>query len=95
LQLHCLPCRRKINAQHNARKLEAIAYYRVESAIALLCALLINIFVVAVFARGFYGQEGLDIGLENAGAYLGDTFGVAMRIIWAIGLLAAGALIRH
>jgi natural resistance-associated macrophage protein len=62
----------------------------VESAFALLCALLINIFVVAVFARGFYGEEELDIGLENAGVYLGETFGLPMRIIWAIGLLAAG-----
>ncbi len=58
---------------------------------ALFCALLINICVVAVFARGFYGTEGVEIGLENAGAYLGETFGASMRIIWAIGLLAAGA----
>lgn len=41
--------------------------------------------------RGFYGEEEVDIGLENAGAYLGETFGAAMRIIWAVGLLAAGA----
>ena len=34
----------------------------------------------------------MDIGLENAGAYLGDTFGPLMRVIWAVGLLAAGAL---
>lgn len=42
---------RKINSAHNGRKLEAIAYYRIESAVALFCALLINIFVVSVFAR--------------------------------------------
>ena len=34
----------------------------------------------------------MDIGLENAGAYLGDTFGPLMRVIWAVGLLAAGGL---
>ena len=88
--MHNLPSR-KIESGHNARKKEALAYYRIESGMALFCALLINIFVVAVFARGFYGTEGVKIGLENAGAYLGDTFGPLMRIIWAIGLLAAGA----
>lgn len=81
---------RKIEAGPNARKKEALAYYRIESGIALFCALFINICVVAVFARGFYGVQDIKIGLENAGAYLGDTFGPLMRIIWAIGLLAAG-----
>ena len=38
----------------------------------------------------FVSQGDMDIGLENAGAYLGDTFGPLMRIIWAVGLLAAG-----
>ncbi|CAK0786787.1 hypothetical protein CVIRNUC_010001 [Coccomyxa viridis] len=81
---------RKIDTSKDARKKEAIGYYRIESAIALFCALLINIFVVSVFARGFYGKGDVDIGLENAGAYLGDTFGPLMRVIWAVGLLAAG-----
>lgn len=50
---------------------------------------------MAVFARGFYGtEEPFEIGLENAGAYLGDTFGPAMRFIWAVGLLAAGGAWR-
>jgi hypothetical protein len=31
-----------------------------------------------------------DIGLENAGQYLGRTYGPAMVYIWALGLLAAG-----
>lgn len=44
-------CHRKIDAAQNGRKLEAIAYYRIESAFALGCALLINICVVAVFAK--------------------------------------------
>lgn len=47
---------RKINTSQNSRKKEAIGYYRIESAIALFCALLINIFVVSVFAKGFYGK---------------------------------------
>ena len=47
------------------------------------------------FSRGFYGKTKEDIGLENAGQYLGETFGTAMRIIWAVGLLAAGAPSPH
>ena len=35
-------------------------------------------------------QGDVVIGLENAGAYLGDSFGPLMRVIWAVGLLAAG-----
>ena len=52
----CCACCRKIDTSQTARKKEAIGYYRIESAIALFCALLINIFVVSVFARGFYGK---------------------------------------
>ena len=51
-----MPACRKIDTSQTARKKEAIGYYRIESAIALFCALLINIFVVSVFARGFYGK---------------------------------------
>ena len=54
-QCRCHGCR-KIDTSKDARKKEAIGYYRIESAIALFCALLINIFVVSVFARGFYGK---------------------------------------
>ena len=31
-----------------------------------------------------------DIGLANAGQYLGEAFGSTMRIVWALGLCAAG-----
>lgn len=36
------------------------------------------------------GEALQDIGLENAGQYLGQTYGPAMVYIWALGLLAAG-----
>lgn len=36
------------------------------------------------------GEALQDIGLENAGQYLGRTYGPAMVYIWALGLLAAG-----
>jgi natural resistance-associated macrophage protein len=36
------------------------------------------------------GEALQDIGLENAGQFLGRTYGPAMVYIWALGLLAAG-----
>lgn len=84
--------RRKFDGRFNARKREALAYFGIESAAALVVALVINLCVLSVFARGFYGRDPpAKIGLENAGEYLGDTFGPVMRVIWAVGLLAAGA----
>ncbi|CAE7329161.1 NRAMP2 [Symbiodinium pilosum] len=70
---------------------EAIQLFTVESAAAILTSLVINTFVVAVFAKGFYGKPGTDmIGLANAGQYLGEAFGQPMKIVWALGLCAAG-----
>ncbi|KAL3160417.1 hypothetical protein ABBQ32_010741 [Trebouxia sp. C0010 RCD-2024] len=81
---------RDINRAQVARKKEAIAYFSIESALALLISLFINLCVVSVFAKGFYGKEAGDIGLKNAGDYLGERFGSHMTFIWALGLLAAG-----
>ena len=39
------------------RRLESIVYYNVESALALCVTLFINVCVVSVFARGFFGRE--------------------------------------
>jgi natural resistance-associated macrophage protein len=36
------------------------------------------------------GGSDLDLGLQNAGEYLGRTYGGAIVLIWALGLLAAG-----
>jgi natural resistance-associated macrophage protein 2 len=76
---------------------ETLKYYNLEAAVALCVTLLINTSVISVFARGFYkgsggggGSTKEDIGLENAGQYLGTRFGPHMRLIWGIGLLAAG-----
>ena len=71
-------CCRKINTAQPARKKEAVAYFSIESAIALVISLFINICVVAVFARGFFGKGIEDIGLQNAGEYLGTAFGKHM-----------------
>lgn len=72
------------------RKKEAANYFYIESGIALFLSWIINTFVLTVFAKGFYGTAREDVGLENAGQYLGDKFGPAMKYIWAVGLLAAG-----
>jgi natural resistance-associated macrophage protein len=48
--------------------------------------------ILVVFAVGFYVNDTPrnDIGLAEAGEVLAERFGKAARIIWAIGLLAAG-----
>ena len=88
-------CCRKVKTNLVGRVKEAANYFYIESAIALVLSWLINTFVLSVFAKGFYGTKGEDVGLENAGQYLGDTFGSGMKYIWAIGLLAAGRYNLH
>ncbi|OQR74993.1 protein Malvolio-like, partial [Tropilaelaps mercedesae] len=52
---------RKID-RHDKRNIsEANKYYFIESSIALLVSLIINIFVVAVFAQGLFGKTNRDI----------------------------------
>mmetsp|Transcript_51474 Transcript_51474/g.129994 ORF Transcript_51474/g.129994 Transcript_51474/m.129994 type:complete len:535 (+) Transcript_51474:102-1706(+) len=70
---------------------EAIMFYTIESTVAILTSIIINTCVVAVFAKGFFGTpEASQIGLKNAGSFLGDHFGDPLRIVWALGLCAAG-----
>lgn len=70
---------------------EAISLFAVESSLAIFTSVLINTAVVAVFAKGFYGSpEASSIGLNNAGRYLGERYGDALRIVWGLGLCAAG-----
>jgi len=48
-------------------------------------SIVINTCVVCVFAAGYYKKEGVavdDIGLENAGTYLGQTYGAGIVYIW-------------
>lgn len=68
---------------------EANYYFTLEGGISLLVSFYINMTIIAVFAAG--GQwEKEDVGLENAGDYLEEKFGTAAKLVWAIGLLAAG-----
>eukprot|EP00879_Flechtneria_rotunda_P004685 GHRR01004949.1.p1 GENE.GHRR01004949.1~~GHRR01004949.1.p1 ORF type:complete len:566 (+),score=198.80 GHRR01004949.1:1074-2771(+) len=81
---------RTLRRQDDSHKQEALLYYSIESGLSLLVSVFINMFVTGVFAAGFHGQALQDIGLENAGMYLGKTYGQFMVYIWALGLLAAG-----
>ena len=47
---------REVDRTRKEKVREANFYYFIESAIALLVSLVINIFVVAVFAQGLYGK---------------------------------------
>ncbi|MEW5302256.1 MAG: hypothetical protein WDW36_005058 [Sanguina aurantia] len=82
---------RRLATRSDAAKKEALTYFGVESAASLLGAVFINVFVVGVFAKGFFGtEEASNIGLQSAGEYLGNRFGGPVVTIWALGLLAAG-----
>lgn len=91
---------REVNRKSKGAVREATKYNSIESGLALLCSFIINLFVVCVFAQGFYnsagdskckkGQTADDIDLSSAGDYLACEYGPALKYIWAIGILAAG-----
>jgi len=86
---------RNLQRTNKAAVREGNYYFTIESGMTLFVSFFINLFIVAVFAVGFaedntIGVTASDIGLENAGAVLGERFGGAARIIWGVGLLAAG-----
>merc|ERR1719461_140511 len=82
---------RKIERTQKSAVAEANYYFAIESGISLLFSFFINLFIVAVFAKGFHGTpDADDIGLQGAGNNLQDRFGESFKYIWAVGLLAAG-----
>jgi NRAMP (natural resistance-associated macrophage protein)-like metal ion transporter len=52
---------RNIDRTKKARVSEANMYYFIESAIALLCSFIINLFVVAVFAHGLFQKTNHEV----------------------------------
>lgn len=52
---------RNIDRRDKRNLSEANKYYFIESSIALFVSLLINVFVLSVFARGLYGKTNADI----------------------------------
>lgn len=91
LYLHsALVLSRKINNKNPHVVHEANVYNSVESAISLFISFMINFAVVGTFAY-YHTHGGVDdLNLRNADTALRDAFGDAARIIWGIGLLAAG-----
>lgn len=80
---------RKVDRTSKKAVDEAVYYFTLESASALLMSFFINMAVVAVFAHSFLGDT--TIGLQNAGSALANGLGSkAGKYIWAIGILAAG-----
>jgi len=85
---------RSIDRKHTHSVKEAIFYFGIESSISLFVSFIINMFVVGVFAKGCYFSDlcgdASNIGLSDASIFLQASFGSTARILWAIGLLAAG-----
>ena len=69
---------------------EANIYNAIESAISLFISFLISFAVVGTFAY-YHDKGGMEeLNLRNADIALKEAFGSGSRIIWGIGLLAAG-----
>ncbi|CAD7705426.1 unnamed protein product [Ostreobium quekettii] len=66
---------------------EAMFYFSVEVCLTLVVTVLINTCVISVFASASFPA---DIGLANAGEYLGHHFGEEMVFVWALGLIGSG-----
>jgi len=84
---------RAIDRRVVAKVKEANFYNAIESSIALFVSLIINLFVVSIFAKTVYIDKvynSTDIGLPIAGDILETAYGKAAYYIWAVGLLAAG-----
>jgi natural resistance-associated macrophage protein len=93
LYLHsALVLSRKINMKSNTAIKEANVYNAIESGFSLFISFIINFAVVGTFAYWHtHNLERLDdLSLKTASVALYDAFGSGARIIWAIGLLAAG-----
>ncbi|XP_064644350.1 uncharacterized protein LOC135498109 [Lineus longissimus] len=80
---------RDIDRTNKKKITEANMYYSIESAIALFVSFMINLFVVSVFAKAFSNKEEA-ASLAIAGEWINDSYGLAAKIIWGIGILAAG-----
>lgn len=70
---------------------EANKYFAIESAFALFVSFVLNLFVTSVSAKSFYSTpQSTNITLFNSAEFIYQEYGLAMKIIWAIGLLSAG-----
>lgn len=69
---------------------EANFYFSLEAMISLSVSFFINMSVICTFAYWHLSEKGQNITLQTAHSALEDTFGDGARVVWAIGLLAAG-----
>ncbi|XP_052254510.1 uncharacterized protein LOC127860466 isoform X1 [Dreissena polymorpha] len=82
---------RDIDRKNKHAVKEANMYYAIESTIALLVSFIINMFVMAVFASVFSDRaDKEDASLRLAGDWLYERYGFTMKVIWGVGILAAG-----
>jgi natural resistance-associated macrophage protein len=91
LYLHSsLVLSRKINSSDKRAVKEANIYNAIESGVSLFISFMISFAVVGTFAY-YHDKGGIgDLNLKNADKALEQAFGSGARIIWAVGLLAAG-----
>ena len=80
---------RSLRRSNKAAVREGNYYFTIEGGLSLFVSFFINLFIVAVFAKGFgednnTGIQSKDIGLRSAGEFLGLRFGNASKIIWFV-----------
>mmetsp|Transcript_21484 Transcript_21484/g.15675 ORF Transcript_21484/g.15675 Transcript_21484/m.15675 type:complete len:204 (+) Transcript_21484:179-790(+) len=91
LYLHsALVLSRKFDTSDPNQTKESCFYNAIESTLSLTVSFFINFAVVGTFAYYYFNDPTSSINLENAAYYLEDTFGNGVKIIWGVGLLAAG-----
>lgn len=81
---------REIDRSKKSKIKEANFYFSVEATISLCVSFLINMSVIITFAHWHLSKDGTEITLQTAQSALYNTFGNNAKIVWAIGLLAAG-----
>lgn len=81
---------REIDRSDKKNVKEANFYFSVEAAVSLSVSFFINMCVISTFAYWHFSSDGSSITLQTAHSALKDTFGYGAKVVWAIGLLAAG-----
>uniref|UniRef100_A0A2K6FYM1 Solute carrier family 11 member 2 n=1 Tax=Propithecus coquereli TaxID=379532 RepID=A0A2K6FYM1_PROCO len=91
---------RQVNRNNKQEVREANKYFFIESCIAVFVSLIINVFVMSVFAEAFFEKTNKQVvsnqempqrnAVLRLGIVLGCYFGPAALYIWAVGILAAG-----
>jgi natural resistance-associated macrophage protein len=81
---------RSVDRRDKVEVKEANKYFSIEASISLFISLIINISVIATFAFYHLKDEARSISLENADQALQESFGNGAKIVWGIGLMAAG-----